>query len=346
MSSSNDENPTTSYEQYNTQQNYNIQAGHGGDNGVTFGLNSPMAFSPNNTFSPTNNSNNFGLDPNQATVSNNEWDASAESLARQQIMAEINETKFLMKGSVTPDAISFWKKHLEELSQRLVKLSLEEQLQAAGSAGGGTDLNDTSYDNNATMYSKANAQYQAPHIQSHEEYLENNRRMREQMGLGAVVAQPTPATMADGTYPHGDENLIEARVESVTSMPKKHLDELPVCDVVAPSDLPGGYMFEAQLGSKKFLATVPPGGVTKGQRFASTMQELETIEIPVPLGGWRDGLMDCFSHGLCHPLFLNTLIFPCSEYQYSVLHTTFRFPVTLVKLTVDDASLLLSLQLH
>mmetsp|Transcript_1815 Transcript_1815/g.4029 ORF Transcript_1815/g.4029 Transcript_1815/m.4029 type:complete len:241 (-) Transcript_1815:48-770(-) len=70
-------------------------------------------------------------------------------------------------------------------------------------------------------------------------------------------------------------------------------------------------MFEAQLGAKKFLATVPPGGVTKGQRFVSTMRELETIEIPVPLGAWRDGGRDCCGDGLLHPLFLNTVFFPC-----------------------------------
>lgn len=90
-------------------------------------------------------------------------------------------------------------------------------------------------------------------------------------------------------------------------------------------------MFEAQLGQKKFLATVPPGGVTKGQRFVSTMRELETIEIPVPLGAWRDDGCECFAHGICHPLFLNTIFFPCGEFfvdivvlEYIVLHIVKR----------------------
>ena len=288
-----------------------------------------MAFSPDNTFSPTNNNDghdnnnsNFGLDPSQVTMSNNEWETSAESLARQQIMAEINETKVLMKGSVTPDAVNFWKKHLEELSQRLVALSLEEQLKAAGSAGGasaggmmgggqGMGLgNDTFGDRSNKNYNNNNNG--PPQMHQQEEYMENNRRMREEMGLGAVVSQPGNGGGGGGYssprhHHHGDH------IDAVASMPRKQLDELPVCDVVAPSDLPGGYMFEAQLGSKKFLATVPPGGVTKGQRFVSTMQELETIEIPVPLGAWRDGIKDCFNDGVCHPLFLNTLFFPCGE---------------------------------
>ena len=81
--------------------------------------------------------------------------------------------------------------------------------------------------------------------------------------------------------------------------------KLPVCNVVAPSNLPGGYMFEAQLGARKFLATVPPGGAAKGQRFASAKRDLETIEILVPLSAWRDCGRHCLASGLLHPLFLH-----------------------------------------
>jgi hypothetical protein len=90
-------------------------------------------------------------------------------------------------------------------------------------------------------------------------------------------------------------------------------DEIPVCEVVAPSDLPGGYRFEAQLGAEKFLATVPPGGVARGQQFVSAMRELENIQISVPLGSWRDNATECFNGGIFHPLFCNTLFFPCGK---------------------------------
>ena len=49
-------------------------------------------------------------------------------------MAEIAETQILLRGSVTPNAVDFWRKHLEELSQRLVALSLKD-----GWRGGGGD---------------------------------------------------------------------------------------------------------------------------------------------------------------------------------------------------------------
>lgn len=260
-------------------------------NGVNFGLTSPLS---------TNSTSN-----------NNE--VAAESLARQQIMAEINETKFLLKDAVTPEATSFWKKHLDELSQRLVALSQEEQIRnAAGRTNTnaslygarGLHVNPENRDESTITYDKVKQHYVTPKIASREEYLENNRKMREEAGLQLPKSYTPP------------DQVLEAQVEMVGSCSENNKqEELPVCDVVAPSDLPGGYKFEAQLGDHKFLAMVPPGGVAKGQRFVSTMQELETIQIPVPLGGWRDTTCDCFSNGIFHPLFLNTIFAPCGEFH-------------------------------
>ena len=229
-------------------------------------------------------------------------DTSAESLAKQQILAEIKETQFLMQGSVTPDAAAFWSQHLEELNQRLVALSLEEQLQG----GGGRD-----------MYKTPTKEYEMPTIQQREDYMDNSGRMRNETAggyEGGAVGMMGDDLEQGQMSPGIREYIQEANVAPppMASMPNnKQREEQPVCDVVAPSDLPGGYMFEAQLGSRKFLATVPPGGVTKGQRFVSTMRELETIEIPVPLGAWRDGGRECLRDGIFHPLFLNTLFLPC-----------------------------------
>lgn len=307
-----------------TQQSYNINTdgGDSGDNGVHFGLSSPMALSPVNaaTRPPAEGGAaadaGLDLDLGQGTMSNGEWETSAESLARQQIMAEINETKLLMQGSVTPDAVNFWKKHLDELSQRLVGLSLEEQHKATGSGQGGGGSGSGSGSRsvvgsvnpgfNGDNYDTKN-QFPVPSDQTRE-YLDNDHPVG--MGSNAVPTAPAEASY----HAQGDPaSAMEAGVNAAASVPPTGGHELPTCDVVAPSDLPGGYMFEAQLGSKKFLATVPPGGVTKGQRFVSTMEELETIEVPVPLGAWRDGMGDCCRDGLLHPLFLNTMFMPCGK---------------------------------
>ena len=217
-----------------------------------------------------------------------DFEATAESLARQQIMAEINETKFLMKGSVTPEAKMFWQKHLNELNKRLVSLNMEEQDSSEG-------VGNNEFQNSYNV---------EPQVNQYAQY---------------ASEPPTPTNTT-----HHKEDQKEKIVSP------RHLEK--TCEVVAPSDLPGGYMFEAQLGSRKFLATVPSGGVTKGQNFVSTMKEMDAIEIPVFMGGWKDGVFECFNAGICHPLLLNGLLFPCSEFL-SLLYYVFCFFAILLQLT-------------
>jgi len=81
-------------------------------------------------------------------------------------------------------------------------------------------------------------------------------------------------------------------------------------DVMAPADLPEGYVFEAFCEDGRFSATVPPGGVRKGQIFSTTICAIDKIEISAPVGAWRDELQNCCAFGLCHPLLLNAMFFP------------------------------------
>ncbi|EJK54677.1 hypothetical protein THAOC_25675, partial [Thalassiosira oceanica] len=47
------------------------------------------------------------------------------------------------------------------------------------------------------------------------------------------------------------------------------LSPLPMVEVVAPSDLPEGYVFDAVENGKSFSVTVPAGGVSRGQTFSA-----------------------------------------------------------------------------
>lgn len=220
---------------------------------------SPMAYPSNNGY---------------ASPSVRDMEATAESLARQQIMAEIDETKFLMHGSATPEAKLFWQRHMDELNGRLVSLNMQEQAQ---SPRGGSGFESGGYDVRPQVESYGFSGNQAA----------NNYYEEDPMPVNSPAS---PTTLIQG----------------------------PSCEVVAPSDLPGGYMFEAELpGRKKFVATVPSGGVTKGQKFLSTMKELETIEIPITMGGWNDDVWSCFSAGIFHPLLWNGIFFPCSKFCVS-----------------------------
>jgi len=60
-------------------------------------------------------------------------------------------------------------------------------------------------------------------------------------------------------------------------------------DVIAPSDLPGGYQFFVDAGgSKSVLVQVPAGGVRAAQRFSATvLEEVDRGSHNIPLGKWR-----------------------------------------------------------
>jgi len=96
-------------------------------------------------------------------------------------------------------------------------------------------------------------------------------------------------------------------------------------NIIAPSTLPAGYKFEAKIGQKSFIATVPPGGVKKGETFATPIgekadndlsddgpiqQQKSNVEMMVPNGRWRDELFDCLNDGCCHPMLCNSCFCP------------------------------------
>ena len=86
--------------------------------------------------------------------------------------------------------------------------------------------------------------------------------------------------------------------------------DLPTVDVVSPADLPAGYHFEAEIRGKRFVATVPEGGVKKGQTFTSIMRDLKSFQIDIPVGYWKDSSIDCFRHGIFHPVIWNSIFCP------------------------------------
>lgn len=86
--------------------------------------------------------------------------------------------------------------------------------------------------------------------------------------------------------------------------------------VVAPNTLPEGYRFEAKVGNEVFLATVPKGGVVKGQVFQSTMTDIFSrnfAEMKIPEGRWRDSIFDCLKFGIFHPFAVISCFCPQSK---------------------------------
>ena len=97
----------------------------------------------------------------------------------------------------------------------------------------------------------------------------------------------------------------------------------PMVEVMAPGNLAEGYTFPATFGNRTFVVTVPPGGVTAGQKFPVPLPREEdciTPIIQVPVGHWRDGLWDLFQYGWCHVSVLNSCCCVPSKWFHVLLY--------------------------
>jgi Cys-rich protein (TIGR01571 family) len=92
-----------------------------------------------------------------------------------------------------------------------------------------------------------------------------------------------------------------------------------VVEVIAPSDLAGGYEFLVCAGNNiAYKVRVPDGGVAAGERFYPVILS-QSMGHNVPVGRWRDGLCDCCALGGCHAqCCLTVWCYPCALRQ--VLH--------------------------
>mmetsp|Transcript_14717 Transcript_14717/g.27948 ORF Transcript_14717/g.27948 Transcript_14717/m.27948 type:complete len:345 (-) Transcript_14717:177-1211(-) len=82
-------------------------------------------------------------------------------------------------------------------------------------------------------------------------------------------------------------------------------------ELVSPANLPAGYQFVARVGEEQVVVEVFKPVVT-GQRFQAmvvrknTKSKRKLLAQPghfIPYGRWRDGLMNLFRFGVCHPVF-------------------------------------------
>jgi Cys-rich protein (TIGR01571 family) len=130
------------------------------------------------------------------------------------------------------------------------------------------------------------------------------------------VSTPFPPKIANTQLDCKDPAMIAppAAAPVVPQMACSGLPEpdynVPMVDVVAPADLPGGYNFEAEVEGQRFLATVPAGGVKEGETFTCYMRQLDSMASETPIGYWRDGICGLCSFGCCHPVVWNSILCP------------------------------------
>lgn len=266
------------------------------------------------------------------------------SLAKQQLLAELQEASNLMSESKTQEAAKFWRDHVLELEARLRALNGEEA-SVMSALDKQTDKSVSMTAPETSLASVAGMSVAAPSVPgslaSHWAMNMTNSiafatpnsatqpvtvlegAVKSNNALSTLTAQiPSPSVTADADSIQqrspGQMNTMQqedvANYETVAARAPLTIDPslegVPLVDVVAPADLPGGYHFEAEIEGRRFLATVPAGGVQKGETFSSYMRDLEKVGSDIPVGRWRDGLFDCCSIGCCHPVICNALCCP------------------------------------
>eukprot|EP00536_Pseudo-nitzschia_multiseries_P004666 jgi/Psemu1/64722/estExt_Genemark1.C_790037 len=208
---------------------------------------------------------------------------TSKDLARQQITTELQEARNFMVESVTPEATQFWTNQVVELQNKLRALD-----------GKGSD---PSLPTNNTDYGS--------YFKSQEGILSS---LWQTIGYApsslSGKKQDRSIELVTSTSP------VASPVASPVTSPVGRLEEKekPIVDVVAPADLPGGYKFEAELNGKRFIATVPAGGVQQGKTFYCYMEE--RIVTDIPIGRWRDKPTDLNLYGMKHPMLLSSMLCP------------------------------------
>ena len=226
----------------------------------------------------------------------------SDQTAREQLEDELAEAEQMLGMSVTPETTNFWRNHRNLLASRLATLgpttvpetTTTTSLAPVPSSGSGNDNN------------------------KQHDYLSDSTR---------ALPDTIPAATGGGEashhhhHPGGSKTFSEITpTPPITAMPQpNHLastgtgsikETLPMVDVVAPADLPGGYQFEAEIEGKRFLAVVPAGGVQQGETFTCYMRELDSVAVDIPVGYWKDGLHDMCRLGCCHPVFWHSFMCP------------------------------------
>merc|ERR1711966_469455 len=125
-----------------------------------------------------------------------------------------------------------------------------------------------------------------------------------------------------GTALAGAANMTEATDYREGDFADEPSAEVPTrVHIVAPSAMPEGYIFEAEVGaagSKRTIsAEVPPGGVTEGQIFTVPLPDdfaVGEARVDIPTGRWKDRWFDIFNEGICHSSVWCSVCFTQGEY--------------------------------
>lgn len=222
-----------------------------------------------------------------------------DALARQQLVAELREASNLMADSVTPEATHFWRQQVVELQNRLK--AIREQPCSSSTVVAEEE-----------QLLKKNERMMARLDEAEEKVLNSNSTINSILAeshttgnFGKTVEQNQGDLLAKLER---EFNELQAKNDGLNNVDPE-IQNVPMVDVVAPSNLPEGYTFEAEINNRRFLAMVPAGGVRKGQAFSCYMRDIDKVA-DIPIGKWRDTLFSLREHGIFHPMLLTSFACP------------------------------------
>ncbi|GKY96859.1 hypothetical protein MPSEU_000645000 [Mayamaea pseudoterrestris] len=240
-----------------------------------------------------------------------------KTLAKEQLYAEIREAQVLISQSKSPETVAFWEEHVTELHDRIRAID-DDYLD-----------NESMTTMEQTVLVSEEPLPPAAHLQPMSTAHDNQQLVIANPSLVKAVTAPGRLHESQKDYDPSASALsiktvttpISPKVATTPASPsndhmqwKQELSyDVPMVDVVAPADLPGGYHFEAELEGKRFLATVPAGGVKQGETFTCYMRELDSVAIDIPVGYWKDSMGNVCAYGCCHPVFWNPIICPLTS---------------------------------
>jgi len=247
---------------------------------------------------------------------------------REELFEEMEHTSRILRSTTNDDVRRSHIRHLKNLREEW------EQLKSLASPSKSSTLG--SKDTVMTNAEKSRKSTGANTSSTSSRRAGKDKKMAKKLWRGEQILLRDPNDGYGGGFPDDKSiglksarsmatnarSIFDDDARSVATAPAPRPMGKRTVNVVAPETLPAGFAFEARLGDHVFMATVPEGGVAKGDVFASVINDIDEdadkasvrvrtlLDMGGPKSRWRDELLDCFSEGFCHPLICNSIFCP------------------------------------
>ena len=250
------------------------------------------------------------LTANDSNLSGSTTKQASRSKLRQELLKEILQVTDLIRRESDEIQRSIYTRHLDNLRRRFNKnVDAYKNQEVTSDVESALQLDSRSceYTDNVQLLHSQDRVHTDVSLLKYKDMpsdvLQSNSR-----------AKSSIEDVDDKTWSE-EESRIENEMEDVQveSSVNHESDKVQFIKIVAPFDMPEGYVFDAQYRRKRFLAKCPKGGVRKGEKFKTPVLNpsgatsqivlyesmLDDMEKGIPRGRWRDSFFKCFHDPLC-----------------------------------------------